>query len=146
RKPSLVWNVMSTTASTGKGLNTASTSRESRVVVPVGKYHVFDGDEAHGLLASSAPAAFVTRRSTTMSGSLVSTTAAANGDGCRSARCSSALDRALTASCLETGLSFATAAAPSASPTAAAGYDVTKTEAAVAPGFAITTVASNDAP
>src|SRR5204862_5281844 len=121
RKPSLVWNVMSTTASTGKGLNTASTSRESRVVVPVGKYHVFDGDEAQGLLASSVPAAFVTRCSTTMSGSLVSTTAAANGDACRSARCSSARDRGLTAICVDTGLRFATAAAPSTSPMAAAG-------------------------
>src|SRR4051794_12686807 len=80
RNPSLVWNVTSTTASTGNGLNTASSSRASRLVVPVGKYHVSDDADAHGLLLVCVPVVLVTRRSTAMLGSLVSTTADANGD------------------------------------------------------------------
>ena len=49
RKPSLVWKLTSTTAEAGNGLNTASNSRASRVVVPVGRYHALDADDAHAV-------------------------------------------------------------------------------------------------
>src|SRR5258705_284007 len=63
------------TASTGKGLNTASNSCASRVVDPVGKYQVSEGAEAHGLLAIGVVAA----RSATTSATSASTITAKTG-------------------------------------------------------------------
>src|SRR4051812_43900306 len=146
RKPSLVWNTTSTTASTANGLNTASNSRASLVVVPVGMYHRSDGADAHGLELEWNPSVPTTRCSTAMSGSFVSTTAAANGDTWRSARCTSARPFAPTDTSFVTGFSAATAATPLASLGSAAGYDVTNTGAAVGPGLAITMVESKAAP
>src|SRR3954471_6902132 len=108
------------TASTGNGLNTARSSWASRVVVPVGKYQVSDGDDAHGLLFAIVPSAATIRRSTAMSGSFVSTTAAANGEAWRSARWTSARECGASDTCLVTGFSAATVAVPAGSLASAA--------------------------
>ena len=47
--PSSVVKTKSTTASSGKGLNTTRTSEASRVVTPSAKYQVGDAVEAHGV-------------------------------------------------------------------------------------------------
>ena len=62
RRPSSVTKVMSTVASSGKGLNNTRTSRASRVVAPAAKCQRSDAEVAHG--PASTPSGPLTSCST----------------------------------------------------------------------------------
>src|SRR3954471_13362716 len=122
REPSEVTKATSTTASSGNGLKSDSSSWAPGLSLPVGRYHDADGADAQG--PPSLPSLLVMRCSTETSPPSTSTSAALYGAAWMSARRTVTRPDAGTATLVAFGASAATACAPAASPSIAPGYTV----------------------
>ena len=127
RWPSGVVREMSTTASSGNGLKSSSSSRASRVVTPAARCQVGDDADAHGTTDESASPS--TECSTASSPGPASTIAARYGASTTSARVTATDSPGATSTASASGV------AVTGSPRAAPGTTVTETSTGSSPGF-----------